>query len=783
MRVSLVFAFAASFLASFANAWKEWTWEESIGSPGERMGHSMVLYENQVFLFGGRGSNTEGEHIPKTYEIEMIDGNLEFKTYDEKPVHECDPDDPLANCETMIPIGTFFNDIWRYDLDCERDEKSEGCKDKGWTVLESGEVEGGCRLEMGNLLCTHPSERYGHSSVVLNDGTMLVYGGISQLCTDYCSDIWAISLPTCLTGGECVWTRRTDMEDGGPGKRWGFSISAKDDIIVLFGGHRLWHGFALENDYENDWSDTSTYPVGGYLDDMWTYDYSTDKWKQIESVQECIKTPGETWEERNNVECNTIWPIGRMQHASFVRNGNFYLQGGYSTPFPYPNSAGRGAGPGIGTLTSEGYSPYPDYPFYLEDFWVYDFSTGLWREVEQNTNPPDPRMGHKIELSADVAMLFGGYAENIYFQDVWYFNFTNSAWLEKKWFVHPILPDTCTSDVDDEDNVVSKSVYGQPTRATVIDGKYGRSDKHVFIEQARRATVGWDGCRDHHNSTMATENGLEDEMTWERPTPRQFHATVFSEKYDQLILYGGFGLKTEMKQTTDLTRNAIMLNDMWAFDIHTCMNGCSSHGNCRYGNCICDNGFYGIDCSNMTCPGTFCYNDPFTMEQHCKHCCHATYTHADGQGYEGFERKVQCDLDHQGESHGICDGFGNCQCAPPFIGADCAIRDCPDDCSGHGYCSIQYPNSRCSCDPGYYGLNCGKKYCLNNCSYPNGDCQDDGTCVCKMTYNPYNRTQEWRIWGGEDCSYITPFASAFGRSVSSILAILVGLLTLLIIFF
>ena len=33
-----------------------------------------------------------------------------------------------------------------------------------------------------------------------------------------------------------------------------------------------------------------------------------------------------------------------------------------------------------------------------------------------------------------------------------------------------------------------------------------------------------------------------------------------------------------------------------------------------------------------------------------------------------------CTATNRGESHGICDGFGSCQCAPPFIGSDCSTK-------------------------------------------------------------------------------------------------------------
>lgn len=60
--------------------------------------------------------------------------------------------------------------------------------------------------------------------------------------------------------------------------------------------------------------------------------------------------------------------------------------------------------------------------------------------------------------------------------------------------------------------------------------------------------------------------------------------------------------------------------------------------------------------------------------QICKHCCHAAYTHIDGEYYVEDERKVPCSFDHPGETHGICDGFGNCQCAPPYMTKDCSVR-------------------------------------------------------------------------------------------------------------
>lgn len=41
--------------------------------------------------------------------------------------------------------------------------------------------------------------------------------------------------------------------------------------MMVFGGHRLWHGFATDNAEANAWSSFAEYPKGGYLDDLWVY--------------------------------------------------------------------------------------------------------------------------------------------------------------------------------------------------------------------------------------------------------------------------------------------------------------------------------------------------------------------------------------------------------------------------------------------------------------------------------------------------------------------------------
>jgi len=100
-----------------------------------------------------------------------------------------------------------------------------------------------------------------------------------------------------------------------------------------------------------------------------------------------------------------------------------------------------------------------------------------------------------------------------------------------------------------------------------------------------------------------------------------------------------------------------------------------------------------------------------------------------------------------------------------FFGVDCSLKDCPNNCSTHGWCDIAYPVSRCICDMPFFGEWCQYKHCLNNCSYPKGSCNImSGECECEAVYNPFNKTRrlEGRDWNatyqGIDCSYLTVFA-------------------------
>ena len=401
-------------------------------------------------------------HVPKTYELKDVDGQLEFATHDGKPLSpsydpaSCQPEIVCHNLTAeakgngtaahreedictyswqkdmdregakdhrrkieeqcgFVPSALFFNDVFIYDLDCNNggDEESEtavavavanhNCPDdgrRGWRRLHPGVKLGGCQTvrEEGAediRVCDTPSERWGHGAAMLDESTLLIYGGFSHECEDYCDDMWFFDL------GRLEW-RREDQSPKtvSPGPRWQFSMNGGvinattgESMVVLFGGHRLWHGYASDNSELNDWQSQELLSEGGYLDDLWIYakdssssSTSSDaghQWKRLHGKETCKPSPGASWESRNDVKCTIHWPLGRSGHATVVDNNRLgmWLFGGYSTPYPYPTSASPGAGWGIDEGEGAGSIP-SGYPYFLDDLWFYNFTTGYWEEKQ-----------------------------------------------------------------------------------------------------------------------------------------------------------------------------------------------------------------------------------------------------------------------------------------------------------------------------------------------------------------------------------------------------------------
>lgn len=442
----------ATYKSETTESWSR-IWGRPSG-PSARQGHSLVLYNNsKVLLFGGRDNDIHRPHVPMTFEVKENDGETDIVSYATEPLSSlydpetCEPKKEYCWLPSLnktltqaldqedcsyswqhileargakdlqrrteeecgfVPAGVFYNDVWVLDLDCG-DVPLQQCKtERVWKVLHSGERRGGCRMEGDDWLCHIPGERWGHGAAMLNASTMLIYGGFSHECQDYCDDLWAFNLEsmewTQLYSTLTAKTKPNISITESPGARWKFSMlggimSAETGelMVAVFGGHRLWHGFASDNSVDNNWESRELLPEGGYLNDLWFYRASepdltsttstgeiriTGIWERRSGKQTCKPHPAASWESRNDILCTLLWPSGRSGHAAVVDNKRqgIWLFGGYTAYYPYPENNSPGNGPGAESLGKDGESPYK-FDFFLDDLWFYNITTGYWREI------------------------------------------------------------------------------------------------------------------------------------------------------------------------------------------------------------------------------------------------------------------------------------------------------------------------------------------------------------------------------------------------------------------
>jgi hypothetical protein len=142
----------------------------------------------------------------------------------------------------------------------------------------------------------------------------------------------------------------------------------------------------------------------------------------------------------------------RAGHGSIVdsKRGYIWIFGGYRTYYPYLSTDGVGSGPGINSVGTGGFVPYPGYNHFLNDLWRYSLDTGDWLQMTYETGLEIPagRADSVFLLMGDIIFLHGGYSDKQLFDDVWYYNITSNNWLQKKRFVHPMYPPNCTDDIE-----------------------------------------------------------------------------------------------------------------------------------------------------------------------------------------------------------------------------------------------------------------------------------------------------------------------------------------------
>jgi len=195
------------------------------------------------------------------------------------------------------------------------------------------------------------------------------------------------------------------------------------------------------------------------------------------------------------------------------------------------------------------------------------------------------------------------------------------------------------------------------------------------------------------------------------------------------------------KNTLTCTCNPKFMGE--ACDKKSCI-GCTN-GRCLDGQCMCNVGWGGDNCTTELCPGNcgahgVCENDARCV---CK------------DGFSGKGCEVAPGCPDACSDNGVCipipgaNKGSKCKCKAGFAGLACEMEICPGAksgkmCSGHGKCNnkqlLAGVESPCKCKTGWNGLKCETPVCPNDCS-GNGVCNlKTKKCTCAVGFK------------GEDCN-------------------------------
>ena len=701
------------------------------GPPG-RSGHTAVVTdESRMLIFGGKVRVPNGDYLNDMWLYDWNTGNWTAYNPNELGCEECAVcASERANSEEghryiKADDGTF--------IQCSEDNRAEWepltvtsrkfgatceyhttCFD--WTGLRpysEPNLENGVNRPAREL----PSGRHEHQvALVLNRltgerDTLVMFGGYSIDCVDYCEDLWHYNIP------RSKWVKITNFTKTVPARRWKHAMVDYEDVVFMFGGHgqRLSPPLPGQPRIAHEiYDDRTKYDPNDplYFDDLWSYNVTEREWSHLKPF--CVTCKNES-EVDGTAERDVFGPRGRHSPSLAAHGGALYLFGGYAyggtTNFVgiYPT--------GIST----------DYPslstkYYMNDFWKYNITFNTWEELKPHPRypiRPSPRFGHAAAISTKgsqvVMLVYGGYTWNDEIGDLWYYNISGDTWIK----------------VEGEGEFPSRRY-----RAVMVPVGHSSQLRTGSTDQAGRALIyGGHGCLKGENYVDATKSKVESNYDRILDIDRQWD-TQYDMTGDGKITVRAIDLDDAgnpmLSTNPDLWIQTPSeygekfcyeeLDDLWQYFPTSCPKDCSRRGVCEYNFCVCDQGFTGLDCSNVSCPADVCVFDYLGHKQVCNQC----------------------------NNRGTCNGYtGQCECEFPASGPSCREYDCLNDCNGNGVCDNYRTNAlgygRCECftvdgRAAYTGLDCSIPVCpANPSAKKETTCNDrgicvNGTCVCHPGY-------------------------------------------------
>ena len=571
-----------------------------------------------------------------------------------------------------------------------------------------------------------PSGRVGHgAALVLNTktgerDTMLMFGGASIDCLDYCNDTWVYSVPHNL------WSTPATIGTA-PARRWKHAMVDYLDSAFLFGGYgqRLPYvasaSARLPNekyDLDNSGYD-ATIPL--FFGDLWQFNFSQ------------ATSAGASWTLLNTSASPGGVPRPRHSASLVAYQDCLYLFGGlayggtttfaYTYPTPFLD---------VAVPNTSAYNSSLLTKYYLADTWQFNITQGRWHLLNTGPKPvgavvndqftaaqyasssasPGVRAGHSAAMSlrgSDAMMLlFGGNTWDDQIGDAWQMNMSSFTWT--------VLTGEGTFPSRRRDMVMVP--VGQ--QAVRISAGAGSNAGSMLLGFGLGCLSGSSYVAASNATTPAhllalNAYALSSYTGFDTSLSRSGNGTItafgsyVNASTGQTVYASAPDLWVETSPTVGEKFCVEFLDDLWEYSPAACPADCSRHGTCTFNACLCDPGFWGADCSQVSCPGSVCVFDYGARTTSCVFCT----------------------------GRGSCDGLaGTCLCNTTLLatGSDCALATCLNGCSGNGLCDNNNTNAAgygtCTCSSGYTGDDCSQSVCATNPSVSTSlVCSGNGLCL------------------------------------------------------
>lgn len=244
----------------------------------------------------------------------------------------------------------------------------------------------------------------------------------------------------------------------------------KADKVFIFGGH---HGPKRR------------------LNDTWFLEVKTMEWRRV----------GNDKDSGENLESASGAPAPRANVGACVYDDKVYLFGGHG-----------------GLMYSR---------ISFNDLYCFDLATEQWEKLVPKNNPPEGRGGHSLCASEGKVYIYGGWNNEMQYNNIWVFNLETKEWTDPDIFNEVPRWNHCSALVE-----------AIPTWKFFVFGgecaEYQEGTARTFGAYVNSSclldlgTLRW--------NTFASDPELFDNI----PSPREYSAMTYDERERRLIIYGGW---------------------------------------------------------------------------------------------------------------------------------------------------------------------------------------------------------------------------------------------------